>query len=102
MKRICLQFRRQRRLGFNPWVGKRKWQPTPVFLSEKSHGERSLMGYSLKGSQRIRHDGVTQHNIPDLYFTSSFGRKNKQDQDILKKERIFFFIEKEENILFGV
>ena len=38
----------------------------------------------------------------DLYFTSSFGRKNKQDQDILKKESIFFFIEKGENILFGV
>ena len=28
--------------GFNPWVGKlpwrRKWQPTPAFLPEKSHG----------------------------------------------------------------
>ena len=39
-----------RRLGFNPWVGKipwrRKWQPTPVFLLRKSHGRRSLMGYS--------------------------------------------------------
>ena len=39
-----------RRLRFNTWVGKipwrRKWQPTPVFLSEKSHGQRSLPGYS--------------------------------------------------------
>ena len=30
------------RLRFSPWVGKvpwrRKWQPTPVFLSGKSHG----------------------------------------------------------------
>ena len=36
--------------GFNPWVGKipwgRKWQPTPVFLSGKVHGQRSLAGYS--------------------------------------------------------
>ena len=36
--------------GFNPWVGKilwrRKWQPTPVFLPGKSHGQRSLVGYS--------------------------------------------------------
>ena len=24
----------------------RKWQPTPVFLSGKCHGQRSLMGYS--------------------------------------------------------
>ena len=26
-----------------------KWQPTPVFFSEKSHGQRSLEGYSPKG-----------------------------------------------------
>ena len=36
--------------GFNPWVGKipwsRKWQPTPVFLSGKSLGQRRLEGYS--------------------------------------------------------
>ena len=33
-----------------PWVGKilwrRKWQPPPVFLPGKSHGQRSLAGYS--------------------------------------------------------
>ena len=33
------------------WVGKtpwsRKWQPTPVFLPGKFHGQRSLAGYSL-------------------------------------------------------
>ena len=27
----------------------RKWQPTPVFLLEKSHGWRSLVGYSPRG-----------------------------------------------------
>ena len=40
-----------RRHGFDPWVRKipwsRKWQPTPVFLPGKSHGQRSLVGYSL-------------------------------------------------------
>ena len=30
-----------------PWS--RKWQPTPVFLPEKSHGQRSLAGYSPWG-----------------------------------------------------
>ena len=38
-----------RRPGFDSWVGKipwrRKWQPIPVFLVGKSHGERSLAGY---------------------------------------------------------
>ena len=28
----------------DPW--RRKWQPTPVFLPGKSHGQRSLAGYS--------------------------------------------------------
>ena len=27
-----------------PWS--RKWHPTPIFLPEKSHGQRSLAGYS--------------------------------------------------------
>ena len=39
-----------RRHGFDPWVGKlpwrKEWQSTPVFLSGKSHGQRSLVGYS--------------------------------------------------------
>ena len=42
-----------RRPGFDPWVRKilwrREWQPTLVFLPEKSHGQRSLVGYSLWG-----------------------------------------------------
>ena len=42
-----------KRCGFDPWVGKiprrRKWQPTPVFLPEKSHGKRILVGYSPWG-----------------------------------------------------
>ena len=49
-KNICLQCRRP---GFDPWVGKipwrRKWQPTPVFLPGKSHGQRSLAGCSPWG-----------------------------------------------------
>ena len=48
-KRICLQFGRPR---FHPLVRKipwrREWQPTPVFLPGESHGQRSLMGYSLQ------------------------------------------------------
>ena len=45
--------RRCRKHRFNPWVRKtlwrRKWQPTPIFLPEKSHGQRGLVGYSTKG-----------------------------------------------------
>ena len=49
-KEPACQCRRHKRCRFNPWVGKipwsRKWQPTPVFLPGKSHGQRSLAGYS--------------------------------------------------------
>ena len=40
-----------------PWVGKipwrRKWQPTPVFLTGESHGWRSLVGYSPQGCKEL-------------------------------------------------
>ena len=52
-KESTCQCRRRKRHGFNRWVGKspwrRKWQPTPVSLPGKSHGQRSLTGYSLWG-----------------------------------------------------
>ena len=42
----------------DPWVGKipwrRKWQPTPVLFPGKSHGWRSLVGYSPWRAQRVR------------------------------------------------
>ena len=42
-------------LGRFPW--RKKWQPTPVFLSGESHGWRSLVGYiQSTGSQRVGHD----------------------------------------------
>jgi len=41
---------RCKRHGFDPWVRKipwrRKWQPTPVFLTGESYGQRSLASYS--------------------------------------------------------
>ena len=40
-----------------PW--RRNWQPTPVFLPGKSHGQRSLAGYSSWGSKKVRDDLVT-------------------------------------------
>ena len=42
-----MQCRTHRRQGFNPWIRKiwrKKPQPTPVFLPEKSHGQSSLEG----------------------------------------------------------
>jgi len=54
-----------RRLKFNPWVGKipwrRAWQPTPVFLPGKSHGQRSLVGYSPSSQKESDTTGLTEH-----------------------------------------
>ena len=53
---------------FNPWVGKicwrRKWQSTPVLLPGKSHGQRSLVGYSPWG----RKESDTTEQIHFVYF----------------------------------
>ena len=38
----------------------RKWQPSPVFLLGKSHGQRSLVGYSPWGRKRIGQDLATK------------------------------------------
>ena len=43
-------------VGKTPW--RRKWQPTLVFLSGKSHSQLQSMG-----SQRVRHDLVTKQHL---------------------------------------
>ena len=80
--RICPQCRRPR---FDPHVGKipwrRAWLPTPVFLPGKSHGQRSLVGYSPWG-HRIRHNWMTStftfqhyhiHTITSSGWRMAFG-----------------------------
>ena len=48
--------------GFNPWLRtipwRRKWQPTPVFLSGESHGQRSLAGCNPWGHKE---SNTTEH-----------------------------------------
>ena len=48
-KESTCQCRRQRRLGFSPWVRKIPWRrhsTIPLFLPGESHEQRSLAGYS--------------------------------------------------------
>ena len=65
-----------RRHGFSPWVEKipwsRKWQPTPVFLPQESHGQRSLVGYSpwgCKESYTTDHIGIHSGDILQRRFS---------------------------------
>ena len=57
---------------FNLWSGqipwRRKWQPTPVFLPEKSLGQRSLTGYSSWGheeSDMTEYTHIYTHTKPN-------------------------------------
>ena len=51
--------------GFIPGSGgflwSRKWQPTPVFLARKFHGQRSLAGYSPWGRKQTHPEWLSKH-----------------------------------------
>ena len=53
-KRTCLSMQKSwiRFLGWEDTLEK-KWQPTPVFLPGKFHGQRSLAGYSPWGRKQL-------------------------------------------------
>ena len=67
------QCRRHRQLGFDPLVGKipwrRKWQPTPIFLPGKSHGQKSLVGYSPEGHKE---SDMTGHEHKTAIFVLKY------------------------------
>ena len=46
----------QEKMQFYPW--RKKWQPPPVFLPGRSHGQRSWEGYSSWGCKRVGHNLV--------------------------------------------
>ena len=56
------QCRRHRRFKFDSWVRKVswrwKWLPTSVYLPEKFHGQRSLVGCNLWGHKEL---DMTEH-----------------------------------------
>ena len=84
-KESACQCRRHRRWGFDPCVGKipwrRKWQPTPVFLPRKSHGQRSLVGYSpwcCKESDMTERAHTHTHTPPPTWKGPRFHLRGKE------------------------
>ena len=69
VKELACHYRRHKRLGFDPQVGKipwrRAWQPTPGFLPGEFCGQRSLAGCS-PWDHRVGHDIAT--SLPFLSF----------------------------------
>ena len=58
-----------KRCGSDPWIRKipwrKKWQPTPVLLSEESQGQWSLAGYSPWGHKET---DTTEHAHTQLAY----------------------------------
>ena len=55
-----------------PWG--RAWHPTPVFLPEEPHGQRSLAGYSPWGRKESDTTAVTEHtHYADIIQTLEMG-----------------------------
>ena len=82
------QCMRSERCRFDPWVRKipwrRKWQPTPVFLSGKSRGQRSLIPKMLMFTLAI--SCLTTSNWPwfmDLTFQVPMQYCSLQHQTLL-------------------
>ena len=72
LKEPTCQCRRHKRCIFDPWVRKipwrRKWHPTPVFLPGKSHGQRTLAGYSPCGHTELDDwSDLAQHRTAHMY-----------------------------------
>ena len=75
-KEPASQCRRHKRCMLDPWVGKipwkKTWQPTPVFLLEESHGQRSLVGIGSQSQTWLKWLSTQEtweklHNAPHAY-----------------------------------
>ena len=80
-----------RKCRFDPWVGKipwrREWQPTPVFLPGKSHGQRSLAGYSQWGCKRVRHHLGTKQQQQYTRFHHHWDQHRPSLSHLAKQDR---------------
>ena len=71
------------------WVGKfswrRKWQPTPALLPEKSHGQRSQAGCIPWGDQRVGYDLLTKQQEAPI---STNGKRALRRKDLKPKRKV--------------
>ena len=83
-----------RRCGFNPWIRtilwRRKKQPTSAFLPEKSHGQRTLVGYSPQGHKEIQLSTSTTFLRQWKLYTISWAlRKLMSIESVMPSNNLF-------------
>ena len=65
----------QQMYSLDRWVGKilwsKKWQSTLGFLPGKSHKQRSLVGYSPWGHERVGHNWLTKQQASTIIVSQS-------------------------------
>ena len=74
---------------------RRKWQPIPVFLPEKSYGQRSLASYIVHRVARVRHYWVTKQSHLHVkskkkkYFFKNWACRYREWIDDCQRQRVF-------------
>ena len=93
-KEPACQRRRHKSCGFDSWVGtipwSRKREPTPVFLPEKFHRQRSLVGYGPWGHKEldtIEHMCMHTHTHVTSNGLKHFTHINLIKHKFLKRKR---------------
>ena len=83
---------------FSPWVWKipwrRKWHPSPVFLPEKSHGQRSLGCYNPWGGKESDTTSSLNNNYDKHFLRFHFILQKKKWHDFHNlpwNDRSFWF-----------
>ena len=66
----------------HPSAWKRAWQPDPVFLSEDSHGQRSLAGYSPWGHKELGAGWIPGRGSKIPHATQYSQRKNNMGSPV--------------------
>ena len=115
-KESSCQYRRHRRQSFHLCVGKipwrEEWLPTPVFLPGESHGQRSLVGYSLWGlieSGRVTNTTFISFSLGPLFLSQLMRLYSaiSKDMDCRKKlvyprAHLFIWLHRVLIVTFGV
>ena len=53
---------------------RKKWQPTPVFLPGKFHGQRNLVGYSPRDHKESGDNLATEHTRKQIKYVLTFSK----------------------------
>ena len=81
-----------------PW--RRKWQPILMFLPEKPHGQRSLVGYSSRGHKES--DTTTTKSSSEFQYSCAYPKLESLVNKLLALNQYFSNLKVYEKITCGL